>query len=253
MINRLKKTLREGGAAIGTFVTGESPDMVEIIALGGFDFIIIDTEHGPLSVETVKNLARAAEYRGITPVTRVTENTATQILRVLDVGSHGVQIPQVNTAGDAEKAVEASKYFPLGNRGMALARAADYGNVNALDYFANANEETLVVVHCESKECYENLEEIAKVPGVDVIFLGPFDMSQSLGIPGQIDHPKIQEISEKVVALSQKYGKAAGIFVPTAEKARMRIREGFQYIGFQMFESFVLDACKRATAAVRER
>lgn len=253
MINKLKKTLKEGGAAIGTFVINESPDMVEVLALGGFDFIIIDTEHGPLSVETTKNLVRAAEYRGITPITRVTENTATQILRVLDIGSHGIQVPQVSTAEDAKKVVEASKYFPLGNRGMALARAADYGNVNALDYFANANEETLVVVHCESKECFENLEEIVKVPGVDVIFFGPFDMSQSLGIPGQIDHPKIQEMTEKVIELTRKYGKAAGIFVPTAEKAKMRIQQGFQYIGFQVFDSFVLNACKREIAVAKSK
>ncbi len=253
MINKLKRTLKEGGAAIGTFVLNESPDLIEIMALGGFDFVIIDTEHGPLSVETTKNLVRAAEYRGITPIARVTENTATQILRVLDVGAHGVQVPQVTTAEDARKVVDAAKYFPVGNRGMALARAADYGNVNALDYFANANEETLVVVHCESKACFENLEAVASVPGVDVVFFGPFDMSQSLGIPGQIDHPVIQEMTEKVIEVTKKYGVAAGIFVPTAEKARLRIQQGFQYIGFQVFESFILNACKKEIAMAKSK
>lgn len=252
MINKLKRTFKEGGVAIGSFVTCESPDMVEIMALGGFDFIIIDTEHGSLSVETTKGLVRAAEYRGITPITRVTENSDTKILRALDVGAHGVQVPQVNTAEDAEKAVRAAKYFPDGNRGIALTRAADYGNIGAFEHFKKANEETMVVVHCENIEGFNNLENIVELPGVDVIFLGPFDMSQSLGIPGQLDHPKIQEISEKVIEITRKAGKTAGIFVTTAEQAKMRAEQGFQYIALQMFDTFVLNACKRETAIAKE-
>ena len=244
MINQLKRNFKKGNASIGTFVTNPSPDLVEIIALGGFDFIVIDTEHGDLSIETTKNLIRAAEYRGITPITRVTKNSTTDILRSLDVGAHGVQVPQINTVEDAKKAIKAAKYFTEGNRGLALARSADYGNVDAFEYFKSANQETLISIHCENIEGFNNLDEILKLPEIDVVFLGPFDMSQSLGIPGQINDPKLEEISLEVVRLAKKYNKAAGIFVTSAEEANRRIAQGYQYVTIQMFDSFILNACK---------
>lgn len=244
MINQLKRKFKNGESAIGTFVTNPSPDLVEIIALGGFDFIVIDTEHGDLSIESTKNLVRAAEYRGMTPITRVTKNSTTDILRALDVGAHGVQIPQVNTVEDAKKAIQAAKYFPVGNRGLALARSADYGNVDAFQYFKSSNEETLISIHCENTIGYKNLDEILQLKEIDVVFLGPFDMSQSLGIPGQIYDPQIEEISNDIVALARKYKKAAGIFVTSAEEANKRIKQGFQYVTIQMFDTFVLNACK---------
>jgi 4-hydroxy-2-oxoheptanedioate aldolase len=252
MFNELKKTFHDGKAAIGTFVTNPSPDLVEIIALGGFDFIVIDTEHGDLSVETTKNLVRAAEYRGMTPITRVTKNSTTDILRALDVGAHGVQIPQVNTLEDAKKAITAAKYFPQGNRGLALARSADYGNVDAFEYFKQANEQTMLVIHCENTIGYNNLDEILSLEEVDVVFFGPFDMSQSLGIPGQIYDERIEKISEGIVALAKKHNKAAGIFVTTTEEANRRIAQGFQYVTIQMFDTFILNACKEQLSKVKK-
>jgi 4-hydroxy-2-oxoheptanedioate aldolase len=250
MINKLKERFRNGEAAIGTFVTNPTPDLVEIIALGGFDFIVIDTEHGDLSIETTKDLVRAAEYRGITPIIRVTKNSTTDILRSLDVGAHGVQVPMVNVRADAEKAIQAAKYFPKGNRGLALARSADYGNLDAFEYFESANNETMIVVHCENITGYENLESILQLEDVDVVFLGPFDMSQSLGIPGQIYDPKIEEISSGIIELANQYGKAAGIFVTSAEEANKRIAQGFKYVTIQMFDTFILNACKAEIAKI---
>ncbi|MDM8534389.1 aldolase/citrate lyase family protein [Clostridiaceae bacterium HSG29] len=244
MKNLLKENLENKKASIGTFVTNPTPDLVEIIALGGFDFIVIDTEHGDLSVETTKNLVRAAEYRKITPIIRVTENSTTNILRSLDVGAHGVQVPQVNTVEDAKKAIDASKYFPIGSRGLALARSADYGNIDAFDYFKKSNNETMIVVHCENTEGFGNLEDILKLPEIDVIFLGPFDMSQSLGIPGQIYDKKIEDIANEIINLTKKYNKSAGIFVTNAEEANKRIKQGFKYVTIQMFDTFILNACK---------
>ena len=178
--NKLKEFIKEGKAGIGTFVMCNSPDIVEVIALTGFDFIVIDTEHGPLSVESTQNLIRAAELRGITPITRVTECSETTILRSLDVGAHGIQVPQVNDRKTAEDVVRRAKYYPEGYRGIAMPRAANYGTVNPLDYFKIENEETMVVVHCENKIGLDNLEEIVKVPSIDVIFLGPFTILKKL-------------------------------------------------------------------------
>jgi 4-hydroxy-2-oxoheptanedioate aldolase len=128
--NRLKRMLKDGKTAIGTFVMCNSPDVVEVIALSGADFIVIDTEHGPLTVESTQHLIRAAELRGITPITRVTDSSETTILRSLDVGAHGIQVPQVNDRETAEKIVKYAKYFPSGSRGVAFPRAADYGITN---------------------------------------------------------------------------------------------------------------------------
>lgn len=252
MKNKLKADLKAGRPAIGTFVTNPTPDLVEIIALGGFDFIVIDTEHGDLSVETTKGLVRAAEYRGITPIVRVTENTETNILRALDVGAHGVQVPMVNTREDALKAIKGSKYYPKGTRGLALARSADYGNIDAFKYFEMANRETMVVFHCENIQGYEHLDEILSLEEIDVVFLGPFDMSQSLGIPGQIYDPKVEAIAQGVIDKAREYGKSAGIFVTDAKEANRRIKQGFQYVTIQMFDSFILNACKAEIARIEK-
>lgn len=251
MFNKLKRDFKNREVKIGSFVTCESADMVEIMALGGFDFIIIDNEHGCLSVESTKNLVRAAEYRGITPIVRVTENQETMILRALDVGAHGVQVPQITTVEDAEYAVRSAKYAPVGNRGIALTRAAEYGGISAFEHFENANKETMIVIHCENIEGFKNLKEIIKNPHIDVVFLGPFDMSQSLGIPGQFEDPRIKKISKEIVQMTKEAGKAAGIFVKTAEQAKAKADEGFQYIAFEMFDTFVLEACRKEIAIAK--
>lgn len=124
--------------------------------------------------------------------------------------------------------------YPIGTSGLALARSGDYGIVSPMEYFKKENEETLVVVHCENKEGLSNLEEIVKIPEIDVIFLGPFDMSQSLGVPGQVYHPLVEEAAEKVLRITKAAGKAAGIFVTDGEQAKKRIEQGFQYVTINM-------------------
>ena len=243
--NRLKTMLKEGRTAFGTFNLIKAPEVLEIMGLAGFDFVVIDSEHGPAMPHYGQELIRAAELRGMTPVVRVTENSRTTILRFLDVGAHGIQVPQVNSVEEALNVVRSSKYFPLGNRGVALPRSADYGAVEPLEYFRRANEETLIVSQCESVEGLERLEEIAAVPEIDVIFLGPFDMSQSMGIPGQVTHPRVEEAASRIVNVCRAHGKAAGIFVLDGESARKRAEQGFQYITINMGSSLLYRACRR--------
>jgi 4-hydroxy-2-oxoheptanedioate aldolase len=228
--NRLKALLAEGKAAIGTFSGINSPDVIELIALAGFDFVIIDCEHGPMNPETSTNLIRAAERHGLTPIVRVRENAETVILKHLDVGAHGIQIPQINTPEDAARAVQFAKYHPIGRRGVAAPRSADYGMAPILEYFERENAETMIVVHCENVLGLENVDAIAATPHIDAIFLGPFDMSQSMGIPGQVKDPRIEDAAKRVLAACQRHGKAAGIFVGSAEEAVARRRQGFRYL-----------------------
>ncbi len=243
--NKIKSTIQNGGTAIGTFFTCNAPDLVEIIALSGFDFVVIDTEHGPLSIESTINLIRAAELRGITPITRTTNTMESTILRSLDVGSHGIQVPQVPNAEIAKQIVKSAKYFPIGNRGLAMPRSSDYGIHPPMEYFKHTNRETMIIVHCENEESLNNIDEIAQIPEIDVIFLGPFDMSQSLGIPGEVNHPLIKEAANKVIRVCQANGKAAGIFVSSGEQAKIKMQEGFQYITIGMDTTLFSKICSQ--------
>ena len=228
--NKLKRKLNEGKAAIGTFMVCNAPDLVEIAGLAGFDFVVIDNEHGPMRAESSQHLIRAAEFRGITPIVRIPNRQESTILHTLDIGAHGIQVPQVNDADAAKEIIERSKYEPVGKRGLTFPRSADYGLCDISNYTNNANNETLIITHCENKTCLENLEEICKIPEIDVIFLGPYDMSQSMGVTGQVTHELVENAAVRVLEITKKYNKAAGIFAGNGEAAKKRAQQGFKYI-----------------------
>jgi 4-hydroxy-2-oxoheptanedioate aldolase len=237
--------------ALGSFVTCNAPDLVEILALAGFDFVIIDNEHGPMRQESSQHLIRAAEFRGITPIVRIPDSIEATILHILDVGAHGIQVPQVNDPETAQAIVHRSKYYPQGGRGVSFTRSADYGITDLGKYFDNANNQGMIITHCENTMCLENLDAICQIPGIDVIFLGPYDMSQSMGIPGQVTHPRIQQAAEKVLATTKKYGKAAGIFAGTGAIAKERAAQGFQYITVGLDTTLFAAKCKQEAADFR--
>ncbi len=242
--NKLKSKLYSGEVAIGTFMAYASSEMIEILGISGLDFVVLDCEHGPYSVESTTNLIRAAELREITPITRVTCNDETKILRALDVGAHGVQVPQVNCKRDAQNVISSAKYHPVGKRGVAIPRATEFGTIDVLKAYEIANEQSLVVVHCETEECYNNLDEILSVEEIDVVFLGPFDMSQSLNIPQQFNHPKMIEITNTMLEKTKKAGKIPGIYAGTPSQVKLRIEQGFQYIALGTFENIIANTFK---------
>jgi 4-hydroxy-2-oxoheptanedioate aldolase len=232
-VNITKQKIKAGEITCGVFLNIGSPAIVEIIGLIGFDFVIIDAEHGPWSVETCENMVRAADNANITPITRIAVNAQQNILRYLDVGSLGVQMPMINSKADAESAVNSVKYPPEGRRGLAGVRAAGYGIPAPLgDYVKEANQETLVIVHVETMQAVENLKETLTVPGIDVVFIGPTDLSSTMGYPGQIKHPEVQQLIEKLVKQIRDAGKAAGTIAYDADYLRLCKERGFQYIAY---------------------
>jgi len=249
--NKLKQIFAEGKTALGSFITSNAPDFVEILALTGFDFLVIDNEHGPMGHESSQHLIRAAELRGITPIVRIPNSMESTILHILDVGAHGIQVPQVNDPETAQAIVRHSKYYPLGTRGVAFPRSADYGLTDLSKYFDHANSQTMIVAHCENTICLDNLDAICQIPEIDVIFLGPYDMSQSMGITGQVTHPRIQEATEKVLAATKKYGKVAGTFAGTGAIAKERANQGFQYITLGLDITLYAAKCKQEVAGFR--
>lgn len=228
--NKLKEKLLTGEVCYGTIVASNAPDTVEIIGLLGFDFLLIDGEHGYMSPETCLPLIRTAESTGMTPLVRICENNEALVLRTLDIGAYGIHIPQINSKDDACKAIQAIKYFPEGMRGVSFHRASGYGIHNINTYMETENKETLTIFHCENVKCLENLDEIVSTKGLDVMIYGPFDMSQSMEIPGQVTNPKVEAGAQQMLEACKKHGKIAGIYCGTVEAAKERIKQGFTYI-----------------------
>jgi 2-keto-3-deoxy-L-rhamnonate aldolase RhmA len=195
--NRVKRILSDGGLALGTHVGGiADPQIVEIIGLAGFDAAFIDMEHTSFDLRDIQLMVMAAERVGITPIVRTPGFDPAFILRLLDMGVQGIQVPHVSTAATAREAVKAVRYPPHGERGMAASsRAADYGKTKLLDHMAASNREITLACMIEDREAVENIDA---VEGVDLLAVGPSDLSRSLGVSGQPDHPKLVEAIDRV-------------------------------------------------------
>ncbi len=238
--NKVKKMLKEGKSVIGTFVKITDPCTVELIANAGFDVIVIDNEHTAMNKETVVNLIRTADAAGIVPIVRVRENSRQQILQALDAGSYGVMIPETSTKEDVQLVVERTKYAPLGNRGYSASqRSANYSSMNPKEYAKLSNDNTMVTVYCETLEAINNLDAMLSVEGVDIMFVGPFDLTQALGVIGEPNHPKVLEAIDMIVKKTRAAGKAAGIIASDPDKAKQLIAQGFQYIIIGSDQNFI--------------
>ena len=250
--NTTKSKLKSGETVFGCFIRYPNPGITEFVAMQGWDFLVFDAEHGTISPDQCENMVRAAELRGVTPLARVTTNQAQIILRFMDIGNQGVIVPRVDTAADAEAVVQSVKYQPRGMRGLAGVRAADYGQTMSFgDYVHKANEESLVVVQVETEQAVDQIEDYLTVADIDVIFIGPTDLSHSLGAPGQKDHPKVQAAINKVIAAVTKTDIALGIFVGNAQSALEWKARGARFIATGL-EGLIKPACRDYLQAVRE-
>lgn len=226
--SRLKEVLKKGDCALGVFCSINAPSIVEILAISGLDFVVIDMEHGPINVESIENMVRSAEIYGITALVRIPDYDNKLIGRLLDIGAHGVQVPMVHTAERAAEVVRAGKYAPMGVRGMSAGRGPKWGGIE--NYREIANRELTTVCMCESKEAVDNIEEIVKTPGLDIIFIGAVDLTQSLGCPGEVSNPVVEQHIQRVLKACQKAGVYPGIVTSGVEEAHMRIKQGFRYV-----------------------
>ena len=228
--NLAKEKILAGDTAYGVFCNLPSPMIVELVGHIGFDFALLDAEHGPLELESCEHMVRAADSVGLVAFIRVAMNIRQNILRYLDIGALGVQLPMVNTRADAEAVVQAVKYPPVGKRGLAAPRAADYGlKAPTSQYVEQANRETLVSVQIETLEAVNNLDEILAVEGIDVFFVGPRDLSSSMGYGGD-DRPEVQAMVEDLARRIRAAGRAAGT-VAYSQEAMLKAKErGFQFI-----------------------
>lgn len=250
MDGRLKRTIEAGDPAVGSWVSIGHPAMAEIPASLAFDFVVIDTEHTPTSLETVENMLRAVEATtGPTePIVRVASNDPVRIKRVLDMGVGGVMVPMVETADEANAVVDAVRYPPAGSRGIAGGRSSRYG-MDLQERVESGGEELLTVVQVETERGLANVEEIVAVDGVDVAFVGPADLSASLGLFADWDHDRYRGAVERVVSAAEEAGVAAGTLAFDASDVHQQLEAGFSFVIAGVDATHVIDGCREAKRA----
>jgi len=252
--NRVKKRLREGKIMLGPMVSEiRSPGIAVLFAQAGFDFFLIDMEHSCFTTETMSDMILAARAAGISPIVRAATRTSSEHLsKPLDSGAEGLLIPQIQTREDVEKIVRWCRYFPIGERGMALSRQHTFFVAsNPVETMSQLNEEILIALQIEHRDAIERLPEILSVPGIDVAFVGPADLSTSLGKPGQSEDPKVIDAIHRVVKVSKTHGITPGIHTDSLKAAKYWIREGMQMIGFYTDIKLILEICKNSVKELR--
>lgn len=250
MKNELKARMLAGERTLGTFFETGSATAAECLGLAGLDYIIIDTEHGPFNPQTALEYIRAAKLYGTTPLARVSEISRQAILKLLDVGAMGLVIPDVRTVEETKKIVEYGKYMPLGRRGVANTAGSgfwfeEYAQHGLDQYFRISNDETLLLPQCETRECLDNLEDILKVPGIDGIYVGPFDLSAALGKPGRFDDPEVKDAISYILKVCHDLGKLSFIFAADVIAAREDYELGYESVTLGMDAAVLTQAFRQ--------
>ncbi len=239
------------GSVLGVFSKTSDPAFIEVMGHSKLDFVIIDLEHGPNSVQSVQNLIRAAEVSDIFPIVRVKEHNFSLIGETLDIGAGGVQVPQITDAQSAETVIRLSKFAPDGFRGVCrFVRAAEYSAMDRFTYFKRAND-TVVILQLEGQRAMDNLQEIISTRGIDIVFIGPYDLSQSLGITGKIDHPLMEQKMREIIDTCNQKGVVVGTFVDSIENAFKWERLGVKYLAYSVDVGIFYDKCVEIVQTIK--
>ncbi len=242
----IRARLKSGEVLLGQmvlelFTSGIGP----MLDASGLDFVIYDMEHGRCDIQLVAEMIASCRGSKIVPMVRVPDVAFAPLARILDVGARGVMVPRVETRQQAEDIVSQLKYAPQGRRGVALGIAHDRYRAGGPEYFAQANEETCVIVMVETVKGFEHLDEIVSVPGIDIAWIGHYDLTVSMGIPNQFDHPRLLDAMDALVAACQRHGVAPGYLPPTPEAASHWIGKGFRVLSLGTDFGVYVDTMRR--------
>jgi 2-dehydro-3-deoxyglucarate aldolase len=239
--------------SIGSWIQLGHPAIAEIMASAGFDWLAVDLEHSTIDLGVTEDIIRVIDLKGIVPLVRLSSNNPEQIKRIMDAGAHGVIVPMVKTREDVQAAVWAVKYPPEGHRSIGLARAQGYG-ARFTDYFDWQREHSLVVVQIEHIDAVDNLESILLVPGVDAYIVGPYDLSGSLGIPGQFNAPDFLGALQKIRSVSEKLDVPGGVHIvePNPTELRQCINEGNRFIAYGVDTRMLDTVCRKGLQSVQD-
>ena len=248
----LKYRLRSGQLTLGSWITVDNEIVAEIMARQGFDWLTIDIEHSAIEFGMVQRLVRTIELNGCIPLVRVGENDANLIKRVMDTGAHGVIVPMVKTAEDARRAVSAVRYPPQGERGVGLSRAQGYGR--SFDKYRQwLAKESVVIAIIEHVDAIDNLEDILSVEGIDATMIGPYDLSGSMGHPGEFTRKDVQAVIRRYIKTCQRLKKTAGFHVipPNAKHLNEKIAEGFRFLALSLDSLLLSEKCRQEMALIK--
>jgi 2-keto-3-deoxy-L-rhamnonate aldolase RhmA len=253
-MNGLRQRLRSGEVVLGQmvlelFTSGIGP----MLDACGLDFVIFDMEHGRCDIALLAEMIASCRGSNIVPMARVPDLNFAPLSRALDLGARGVMVPRVETREQAEEVVRQLKYAPQGERGVALGVAHDLYKAGSAEFFQKTNDETVVILLLETAKAFENLDAIVSVPGVDIAWMGHYDLTVSMGIPAQFDHPKFLAAMDSLVAACRKHNVAPGFLPPTAESAVHWIEKGFRAISLGSDIGIFLDGLRKFKAHVLEK
>jgi 2-keto-3-deoxy-L-rhamnonate aldolase RhmA len=252
MPNRAKGLLRDGQPVIGTMVVEiRQPSVMQLLANAGFDFVIIDNEHGPFSIETLADLCREARHVGLTPIVRVPDWGYPHLAQPLDAGAQGLMIPRITDARQVREVVQMVQYPPAGRRGSALARgytAFKTGLVS--EVMAAVNNETLLIIQVETREAIQNLDEIAAVDGVDVLLVGPNDLSIALGVPGKLEDASFVETIKQVIKTCNTHEVSPALHINDVGMAIRWAQQGMRMLSISSEIGFIAKAGSEARTAI---
>jgi 2-keto-3-deoxy-L-rhamnonate aldolase RhmA len=252
-MDSLRTRLNRGELVLGQMVLELfTPGIGPMLAACGLEFVIFDMEHGRCDIQLLSEMIASCRGSQITPIARVPDAQYAPLSRVLDLGARGVMVPRVETRAQAEYVVQQLKYPPQGQRGVALGIAHDLYRAGTPDFFAKTNEEILVILLLETATAFENLDEIVSVPGIDVAWMGHYDLTVSMGIPAQFDHPRFLEAMDSLVAACRRHGVAPGFLPPNATAALHWIRKGFRAISVGSDIGIFLEGVRSYRSAVLE-
>lgn len=249
----LKVALRENRLTIGSWISMAHPAIAEIMSDAGFDWLTVDMEHSTITIREAEEMIRIIDLKGKTPLVRLTSNDSNQIKRVMDAGAHGVIVPMVNSREQAEAAVRAVKYPPVGNRGVGLARAQKYG-MGFESYVKWLEEESVVIAQIEHIDAINNLEEILTTEGIDGTIIGPYDLSASMGKPGKFEDSDVVQAIALYEKILKKYKKPLGYHVVSSDFAQVkeRIDKGYSFVAFNTDFLFLGDICRKQLGCLKD-
>ncbi len=252
-MNPVRQRLRNGEVVFGQMVLELfTPGIGPMLAASGMEFVIFDMEHGRCDIPLLAEMIASCRGSNIVPMARVPDVSFRPLSRVLDLGARGVMVPRVETREQAQQIVDQLKYAPEGQRGVALGVAHDRYLAGGAEFFAEANEDTAVILLLETAAAFEHLDEIISVPGVDVAWMGHYDLTLSMGIPAQFEHPRFLAAMDALLDSCRRHGVAPGFLPPSPDAAARWIRKGFRAISLGSDIRVFLNAMKRFRSSVLE-